>query len=196
MSPSPLTAILKRCFGGSSPSTPSSTGAMWVWWVLPFLELDEDMSGTVAAISRRRGGEPCLPFGVCLFFFPLLHSNLVWCHMVSHIWGKYHCFNFRKYIVQIHVSTRTSRVACCMKRKKGILVKQTLAHICFLFISLPMPWALAGTHYILASSRIWKSPTQRKDFYTEERKPPQRMVSVKKKQNLLRGDYCLLFCKK
>ena len=29
------------------------------------------MGGTVAAISRRRGGEPCLPFGVCLFFFPL-----------------------------------------------------------------------------------------------------------------------------
>jgi hypothetical protein len=46
---------------------------------------DEDMGGTVAAISRRRGGEPCLPFGVCLFFFPLLHSNLVWCHMISHI---------------------------------------------------------------------------------------------------------------
>lgn len=37
---------------------------------------DEDMGGTVAAISRRRGGEPCLPFGVC-FFPPLLHSNLV-----------------------------------------------------------------------------------------------------------------------
>ena len=33
--------------------------------------------GTVAAISRRRGGEPCLPFGVCLCFFPLLHSTLV-----------------------------------------------------------------------------------------------------------------------
>ena len=32
---------------------------------------DEDMGGTVAAISRRRGGEPCLPFGVCLFLFPL-----------------------------------------------------------------------------------------------------------------------------
>ena len=32
---------------------------------------DEDMGGTVAAISRRRGGEPCLPFGVCLCFFPL-----------------------------------------------------------------------------------------------------------------------------
>ena len=31
----------------------------------------EDMGGTVAAISRRRGGEPCLPFGVCLCFFPL-----------------------------------------------------------------------------------------------------------------------------
>jgi hypothetical protein len=38
---------------------------------------DEDMGGTVAAISRRRGGEPCLPFGVCLCFFPLLHSTLV-----------------------------------------------------------------------------------------------------------------------
>ena len=110
-------------------------------------------------------------------FFPLLHSALVWCHMICRIWGKYNCFNFQKYIVQIHVSTRTSTVACCMKRKKEILVKQTLAHICFLFISLPMPWALAGTHYILASSRIWKSPTQRKDFYREERKPPQRMHS-------------------
>ena len=138
---------------------------------------DEDMGGTVAAISRRRGGEPCLPFGVCLCFFPLASFYLVWCHMICRIWGKYNCFNFQKYIVQIHVSTRTSTVACCMKRKKEILVKQTLAHICFLFISLPMPGALAGTHYILVSSRIWKSPTQRKDFYTEERKPPQKMHS-------------------
>ena len=82
---------------------------------------DEDMGGTVAAISRRRGGEPCLPFGVCLCFFPLLHSALVWCHMICRIWGKYNCFNFQKYIVQIHVSTRTSTVACCMKRKKKFL---------------------------------------------------------------------------
>ena len=42
------------------------------------------------------------------------------------------------------------------REKKGILVKQTLAHICFLFISFPMTWALAGTYYILVSSRIWK----------------------------------------
>ena len=108
---------------GGSNQAPPLPGAMWIWWVLPlnWTYRDEDMGGTVAAISRRRGGEPCLPFGVCLFFFPLLHSNLVWCHMISHIWGKYHCFNFRKYIVQIHVSTRTSRVACCMKRKKEFL---------------------------------------------------------------------------
>ena len=38
---------------------------------------DEDMGGTVAAISRRRGGEPCLPFGVCLCFFPLASFYLV-----------------------------------------------------------------------------------------------------------------------
>ena len=37
---------------------------------------DEDMGGTVAAISRRRGGEPCLPFGVCLFFSPCF--ILIW----------------------------------------------------------------------------------------------------------------------
>ena len=37
---------------------------------------DEDMGGTVAAISRRRGGGPCLPFGVCLFFPPCF--ILIW----------------------------------------------------------------------------------------------------------------------
>ena len=61
---------------------------------------------------------------------------------INHIWGNYNCFNFQKYNVQIHVSRRTSRVACCMKRKKGILVKKALAHICFLFLSLPMTWDL------------------------------------------------------
>ena len=109
---------------------------------------------------------------------PLLHSNLVWCHMISRIWGKCNCFNFQKYIVQIHVSTRTSRVACCMKRKKGILVKQTLAHICFLFISLPMTWDLMHRYvYILISTKRWGKKTSSEDSFCKEKtKCPMRRL--------------------
>ena len=143
---------------------------------------DEDMGGTVAAISRRRGGEPCLPFGVCLCFFPLASFCFgLMPHDLSHLrkiqllqLPEIHCAN--------SCLNTNFHSGLLHEEKKEILVKQTLAHICFLFISLPMPWALAGTHYILASSRIWKSPTQRKDFYTEERKPPQRMHSFCKGQ--------------
>ena len=101
-------------------------------------------------------GEPCLPFGV-FFFFP-------WLILIRF---DANCFNFQKYTVQIHVSRRTSS---CMKRKKGFLVKKTLAHICFLFISLPMTWDLMHRYTSWFLQR------------DEERKPPQRIVSVKKNQ--------------
>ena len=114
-----------------------------------------------------------------LVFFPLLHSNLVWCHMISHIWGKYNCFNFQKYIVQIHISTRTSS-GLLHEEKKGILVKQALAHICF-FSSLcpwPEPSQVLTTSWFLQA--YGNKISWGKGFYTEERKPPQRMISVKK----------------
>ena len=116
-------------------------------------------------------GEPCLPF--CVFFFPILMPQ------INHIWGNYNCFNFQKYTVQIHVSRRTSS---CMKRKKGFLVKKTLAHICFLFISLPMTWDLMHRYvYILISTKRWGKKTSSEDSFCKE------------KQNLLWGDY-YLFC--
>ena len=156
---------------------PPLPGAMWIWWVLPlnWTYRDEDMGGTVAAISRRRGGEPCLPFGVCLFFFPLLHSNLVWCHMISHIWGKYHCFNFRKYIVQIHVPTRSSRVACCMKRKKrNSCQADTSTHLFFVHL---FSHDLSPRRYLLHLGF----------FKDMEIKFPERKISTRRKESLLRG---------
>ena len=108
-------------------------------------------------------GEPCLPFGV--FFFSILMPQ------INHIWGNYNCFNFQKYTVQIHVSRRTSS---CMKRKKGFLVKKTLAHICFLFISLPRDLMHRYTSWFVQGYED-KIPWG-KDFYKEMRK-----------ENLLRG---------
>ena len=109
------------------------------------------------------------------FCFPLLHSNLVWCHMISHIWGKYHCFNFRKYIVQIHVSTRTSRVACCMKRKKRDSCQaDTSTHLFFVHL---FSHDLSPRRYLLHLGF----------FKDMEIKFPERKISTRRKESLLRG---------
>ena len=179
MSPS-VTAILKECFGGSNPSTTSSRSyvnlmsaallrighievKIWVGQWLLFQE--EGVENLVCHLVFA-----CFFVPLASFYFGLMphdqsHLRKIQMLQLPEIHCTNSCLNTNFHSGLLH------------EEKKGILVKQTLAHICFLFISLPMPWALAGTHYILASSRIWKSPTQRKDFYREERKPPQRMHS-------------------
>ena len=120
MSPS-LTAILKECFGGSNPSTTSSRSyvnlmsaallrighiEMKIWVGQWLLFQEEGVENLV-----------CHLVFACVFF-PLLHSTLVWCHMICRIWGKYNCFNFQKYIVQIHVSNTNFHSGLLHEEKK------------------------------------------------------------------------------
>ena len=149
---------------------------------------DEDMGGTVAAISRRRGGEPCLPFGVCLFLFsPWLtligfdatdqsHLRKIQLLQLPGIHCTNSCLNTNFQSGLLH------------EEEKGILMKKVMAHICFLFISLPMDLSPCRyLLYILIST--WKYNSLRmistkrwgKQAFSED-------IFCTEKQNLLRGD--------
>ena len=175
MSPS-LTAILKECFGGSNPSTTSSRSYVNLMSAALLRIGHIEMKIWVGQwlLFQEEGVEDLVCHLVFACFFPLLHSNLVWCHMISHIWGKYRCFNFRKYIVQIHVSTRTSRVACCMKRKRNSCQADTSTHLFFVHL---FSHDLSPRRYLLHLGF----------FKDMEIKFPERKISTRRKESLLRG---------
>ena len=173
MSPS-LTAILKGCFGGWSTSTTSS---MWIWWVLPFSELDIWRYGrTLFAID-------CF----LLFFSPWLILIRFDATDQSHL---------RKLqLPEIQCTNSCLKTnfqsGLLHEEEKGILVKKALAHICFLFLSLPMTWDLMHRcllHLDLfkdmkikfperkISTKRWGKKTSSEDSFCKEKASPMRRL--------------------
>ena len=135
---------------------------------------DEDMGGTVAAISRRRGGEPCLPFGVCLFFcspcFILLWFDATWSvaseenTIASTSRNTLYKFMSQHELPQWPVAWRETRNSCQADTSTHLFFVHLFAH------------ALGPRRYSLHLGFF-------KDI---EIKFPERKISTQRKESLLR----------
>ena len=135
---------------------------------------DEDMGGTVAAISRRRGGEPCLPFGVCLCFFPLASFYFgLMPHDQSHLrkiqllqLPEIHCTNSC-------LNTNFHSGLLHEEKKRNSCQADTSTHLFFVHL---FAHALSPRRYSLHLGF----------FKDMEIKFPERKISTQRKESLLR----------
>ena len=111
---------------------------------------------------------------VCHLVFACFFSPcfiLIW---FGATWGKYHCFSFRKYIVQIRLNTNFQSGLLHEEKKRNSCQADTSTHLFFVHL---FSHDLSPRRYLLHLGF----------FKDMEIKFPERKISTRRKESLLRG---------